>query len=334
MSYESRIESVRVLIEEHNKSLNQTSTTLPLPQLSQSLIDFNQFISCVKTMGGTSEEGLSSFSHEDILDCLPFMDANLNGLVHQVKPKILAKQIATIFRSKHEVKEEGRPISAKKVDKMTLRELIENFDSEDYSGPIGKRLSDVAKKEPFIVFSSNRNIDVETTLKLLLEIKQGYPGRVDVDVNGITKKAYKLGELPENYAEENPIYRDRPLRPDGTCDQTGRSWEGVPLETRQLIRVAMDTGELQISHEMAHFILDMVMNSNAKENLSKRYRKAAVLFNELQSLGKLPLLKIILGKSKANDLYANGQKVVWDVNPKTQGYSVYSNDARILFGHK
>ena len=306
MSYESKVDAALAVVREHNEAVGGED--------KPGYVNPEAFISCVKASGGTNESRLADLSHEDILACIP--GDTQNGVT--IKPRVLAKQLAQIFRSDKPDTEEKRPISTKKVEKMTVRELVESFDPEDYSNSIGKRLAEIAKNEPFIVYDNGRIVNVEATLKLLLEIKSGYKGREDVDVNGSIKRVYSLGELPENYADENPLYRDRPLRPDGTCDQTGRSWEGVVLAIRQMVRVAMDEGELNVSIETAHNILDMVMEADALGKLRKRYRKSAVQFDELSKTGDLPKLKIELasGGSSGKSPFAEGKQVMWALSPQ------------------
>lgn len=309
MSYNDRIEAAQAVINEHNEAIGGSS--------QPGYVDPAKLISCIKATGGTSEDRLAQLSHEDILACLPDIPTPTGG----VKPRILAKAIAAVFRNKEEKESDPaeridrRPVSAKKAERMTPRELVEAFDPEDFASPVGVRLKEISRGEPFVVYDSGRAVDVETTLKLLLEVKQGYKGREDMDVKGGVKKVYRLGELPENYADENPLYRGRPLRPDGTCDQTGRSWEGVPLEIRQLVRVAMDTGELAVSHEQAHNTLDLVMESDALAKLRKRYRKATVQFETLSKTGDLPTLKIELGVGEGGSPFPDGKRVVWAQNP-------------------
>lgn len=302
MSYNDRIEAALAAIKQHNEVVGGEG--------KPGYLNPDEFIQCVKASGGTSEDRLASLQHEDLLACMP---AGPNG----VKPRVLAKDIANIFRSNAAPKtDDKRPVSGKKAEKMTPRELVEVFDPEDSSNPVGQRLLAISKGEKFIVYSDGRLVDVDSTFKLLTEIKSGYPGREDFEVNGVIKKVYRLGELPENYADENPLYRDRPLRPDGTCDQTGRSWEGVDLAVRQLIRVAMDTGELRVTHELAHDILDAVLEKDALKKLRSRYRKAAVEFDSLAKTGDLPSLKIPLdGGSEGKNPFDGGKQVVWAQDP-------------------
>lgn len=305
MSYNDRIDAALAAIQEHNEAVGGEGKL--------GFLNPDDFIQCVKASGGTSEERLSALRHEDLLSCMP---AAPNG----VKPRVLATQIAEIFRKTSDSNtDEKRPISGRKAEKMTDRELVEAFDPEDASNSIGLRLLKISKGEKFIVYSDGRLVNADVTYKLLGEIKAGFPGRDDIDVAGSIKKVYRIGDLPENYADENPLYRNRPLRPDGTCDQTGRSWEGVDFATRQLVRVAMDVGELKITHEIAHDILDIVVDDASK--LRTRYRKAVIKFDELAKTGNLPKLKIQLGGgSEDENPFPKGKQVVWGHNPELKAY--------------
>lgn len=309
MSIQSKFDAALALLQEHNAAVGG--------QDQPGYVDPDKFLSCIKISGGTNEERLRSLSWEDILKCLP----EFNG----VKPTALAKDIAKVFRGDQGTPssdDQKRPVSSKKAEKMTPRELVMAFDPEDADNPVGKRLKEISKGEPFVVFDNGRIVDVDTTFKLLQEIKTGYNGRELIEVGGETKKVYRVGELPDNFADENPFYIDRPLRPDGSCDQTNRSWEGVPLEVRQFVRVAIDLGELEVKAEKVHDILDMVLSGNGFDKLRKRYPKAAVKFNELKKTGDLPKLKVALGDggSESPNPFDQGKKVVWAYSPQTNAY--------------
>ncbi len=304
MNVQEMFDAALAVVNEHNSVVGQGNP---------GYLDPKQFTDCIKAAGGTTADRLKSLSYEDILACMP--DA-------KVKPIVLAKDIAKIFRGREDTaKNEPRPVSAKKAEKMTLRELVEAYDPEESENPVGKRLKDISRGEKFIVFATGRTLDVDTTLKLLEEVKQGYEGRENIEVNGDIKEVHSVGALPDNFVDENPLYRGRPLRPDGTCDQTNRSWNGVTMRVRQFIRVAMDTGDLKdISFERVHDIMDKVMEGDAFPKLAKRYPGAAVEFKKLESVGKLPTLKLVLKKDKreaggAKRPFDNAKKVAWIAPP-------------------
>lgn len=304
MSIEDKYNSVRSLLNEHNANIGEGNL---------GWVDVEKFISLMKAMGATTEDRLKGLGYEEWID-------NLQP-VGGIKPKLLIKEIAKIFRGKDlessNANLDVRVVSAKKAEKMTIPELVANFDPENAFNPCAVILKNISRGEAFIVYDSGRTVDVESTIKLLMEVKSGYSGRHDYLVNGTIKKVYRIGELPDNLVDENPLYVNRPLRPDGTCDQTGRSWTGVPAEVRQLIRIAIvTTKEIEVTIDKAHELLDIALSVNAMNTLRTRYRKASIEFDELSKIGKLPLLKISLGgeKGKANP-FNDGAKVVWAAPP-------------------
>lgn len=291
MSIQEMYDAALAVIKEHNSVIGQGNP---------GFIDPDKFLPSIKAAGGTTVDRLKSLSYEDILACMPSYEDILACMPSDgvtVKPIAIAKDIAKIFRGKEDTKAENRPVSAKKAEKMTLLELVQNYDPEE-DNLVSKRLKEVSRNEPFIVFASGRIVDVDTTLKLLQEVKQGYEGRQNMvpSAEGEPKEVYRVGGLPDNFVDENPLYRNRPLRPDGTCDQTGRSWNGVDMKVRQLIRLAIETDELTVSIEKAHDVLDLVMSDSPWGKLVARYRNAAVDFKRYEGMGKLPTLKLVLNK--------------------------------------
>ncbi len=302
MLVQEMLDAALAVVTEHNSVVGQGNP---------GFIDPTTLINNIKAAGGTSVDRLKALSYEDILSCMP--------LIGTIKPIGVAKDVAKIFRGKETVTNEPRPVSAKKADKMTLIELIEAYDPEDSDNPVGKRLGELAKGQKVIVFITGRIVDVNTTFKLLQEVKLGYPGRANIDVNGEIKETHLVGALPDNFVDENPLYRGRPLRPDGTCDQTNRSWNGVPDNVRKLIRVAIDCGSLKdISFERVHDIMDLAMDVDAFAKFSKRYPNAAIAYKNLTcGIGSLPTLKLILKREKGaggtNRPFDNAKKVEWVV---------------------
>ena len=306
--------AAQAVIAEHNSAVGSA----PIK------VNAEQFVTCLKAMGATTEDHLKSLSYEDILECLPSFEG--------VKPKLLAKDIAKVFRGKEEVSSlsttpaDKKPVSPKSASRMSLRELVQAFDPENSENSVGKQLEIIAKGQPFIVYSSGRIVDVESTMKLLAEIKQGFKGRTDFNVNGVPVPVYQIGDVPDNFADENPLWANRPLRPDGTCDQLGRSWEGVELPVKQLIRLAVDLGEIEVNINNAHDVLDMALSPDASKKISTRYRKAYLKYTELSKLGKLPTLKLTLGVPSSNsskDVLKDGKKVVWANVQNVQQRSFY-----------
>jgi len=306
---QEKYDSACAIIDAHNKAIG-----FHLDQLEEKPTGFispGEFIQKIQLSGGTSEDRLKKMSHEDILDCLPTFDG--------IKPKAIAKDIAQVFRGKED-QQEVVHTSAKKADKMSIPELIVRLNPEDSTDAVSEKLKKLSKGEAFIVYNDDDlTIDAETTEKLLKELIKGWDARTSIEVNGKIKPIYKIGHAIQYYVDENPIYAGRPLRPDGTCDQLGRSWEGVPKEVRQFIRIGIDIGSLKVSHESAHNFLDWALKSNAMEFLAKRYPNVSLAFNGLEKSDKLPSLKVLLGSNdntKKKDVFSDS--VIVKFNKKTR----------------
>jgi hypothetical protein len=293
---ETKLATAKKLIEEHNQTLEK---------LSVPPFDAEKVIQNIRLSGGTSLERLKYFGHEEILDC--FVITHIN---QQRQPVILAKEIASLF---HDGETGKRRVSSLGAERMSLAELLGTFDPDDPDSPVGKRLKEVSREEPFLVFDALGQIDAVESEKLLKEVKAGYQGRGTIPLRGAIVRVYRVGEVPEELVDENPLYAGRPLRPDGTCDQTGRSWAGVPLEIRQFLRVGMGMGAIRImTLSEAHSYIDAALRPDAVEYLRLRYQGVAARYDILAKETRLPTLKMRLkGEPTAATPLSAGQKVEW-----------------------
>ncbi|MBI4433514.1 hypothetical protein HY632_01975 [Candidatus Uhrbacteria bacterium] len=187
-------------------------------------------------------------------------------------------------------------VGEKKAAKMSMQELLAAYDPRDADNAVGKRLSELTKGKRCIVFADDKNVDVDASLVLINELRDAYPERETYVGKGQQRprSTFRIGERQDQMADENPLYRGRMLRPDGTCDQTQRSWEGVPHEVRVLLHLAAaETRELVVTDiDRAHAALDLAMTGDAAKCIRQRYARASVRYDELQTEGKLPTLKI------------------------------------------
>ena len=270
MTYETKMAQARALIE-------------AFPASAEAKIDFASFEKKLQAMGACTDETLALASWEDLQEC---------GL-----PKLLARQVAEKLRTP-EKKADDDYLSPKKVDRMRFEELIARYDPRE-DNALAHKLTQLSGSKRFVVFMRDGTVDQVATLRLLLELKRGY-GEVPVTLNskGEPANVYKVGVVPNDELDENPIYTGRALRTDESCDQTLRSWKGISLGIRQLVRIALtqtheasatsisdvnDLMDLIIGHDLAWFSL--------------RWPKAWLAFSDLEVKGQLPRLKIKVGGS-------------------------------------
>ena len=134
------------------------------------------------------------------------------------------------------------------------------------------------------------------------DIQKGYDEVSRVVLDGRPCPTYRIGEKPDAFADENPLYPGRPLRDGETCDQTGRSWQGILLIVRQVVYFAITrSDELVIdSVGTASDVMDKVVSADAEKIVRLRYPEASLLIDEARELGELPTLKVALGTSKSD----------------------------------
>lgn len=277
MSFTQKIEQARALLTAHNTSaLNK--------------LNLDEIFKRLEAIGGTTDEALRSCSFEDLEEI---------GI-----PKLLARQVATVFRQGETSKEESR----KKLPKphhiyaMNVQELLEHYDATEVDNLVGQRLLKITKCLPCIVFNKDGSVNVVVSKILVQEIKDGLEPRDTYLLDNIPQKLHRVGERPGSFLDENPLYKGRALRGnDETCDQTNRSWQGVSLTVRQLLHLAVYVTKEQrlASISDAHEALDRILsNSGNMENYVRgRFAKASLEFDKLSSLNQLPSLKLVRGNT-------------------------------------
>lgn len=322
MSYQEKLDAALVILDEYNAAIGQDNP---------GYVKADEFVSNLKVLGAVTEEDLNGLKWENILQCI-----NAARVPAYLQPQKLAEKIAKAWRPEKVEESTKVAVTAKKAEKMTLRQLVENLDPEEPESPVAKRLNGWAKGNPFIVYSAGRAVNVEETFQQISALKAGHPPVSMALVEGIPVKVWRLGELPEHTAKENPLYPNRPLRPDETCDQTLRSWAGVSQEVRQFLRLALTQGGRNggfdiMSIKDANDHIDEALGNDLNA-IRRRYPHISILFEERKKKGTLPTLEVDLASPKNlnkgykeaapnHPFLEEGKKVVWMYNQVQSTYT-------------
>lgn len=270
MTYDEKIARVQKIITDHNELVP-----------ADDRLDADKVIAALKKAGGTSDFALKACSFEDLQGV---------GL-----PKLMARQVARMFREETDEGDKPGLVTAKRAAGMTPKQLLAVYDVRDADNAVGKRLAELAKGKRCIVFTDDGAVDVEASAKLLGEIRDGDTEREFC--GNPPRKTYRIGERPVELADEDPTRRGHALRGGNECGQTGRSWEGVSHEVRAFIYIAVhDTGEAKVnSMDDRHHVIDLAIEEDALAKLRTRYPATSVRFDYLKRLGELPKLKVPRG---------------------------------------
>tara|TARA_Y100000034_G_scaffold134218_1_gene201996 strand:- start:2431 stop:3288 length:858 start_codon:yes stop_codon:yes gene_type:complete len=272
MSYQDKIDAAVAAITTYNGNAEKP-------------IDIDSFLLRLKTDGAVDEDALRTAKWEDLQKC---------GL-----PIFLARRVAEIFRKKED---EVQSVSKDKASGMTIEQLLERYDpSEDNA--VTKQLRKRSKGLRCIVFNIDGTVNVNLSKKILGEIRDDFGDRETIKCpdTGEELPVFPVGQKALRVADENPLYPGKLLKPDGTCDQTNRSWKQVDLNVRQLLRIAIETKVIKvpITIDAAHDILDKAFAEDAFKALSSRYPKAMIEYRTREATGSLPSLKISLSAKQA-----------------------------------
>jgi len=280
MSYDDKVAKTQAIIQSHNN-------------VSKKKIEFETFLANLQEAGGTTDEALKMCTWEDL---------EKFGL-----PTLIAKQVAAAFRSREE---ERKVISEKKTQAMTARELLDHYDPRNWDSFVGKRLKEISAGKRCLVYTEDGALNLETSAKLVDELRDNYPERNEILISDRPYKVYKVGERPDQFAFENPLFPGTLLRPDETCSSTNRSWSGVSEVVRVLLHIAVTkTKELRISDvDSAHTAIDLATSEGAEGKIRRRYIKSSLMYDELKARGGLPTLRLSRNQRSANDPFYNSHQ--------------------------
>ena len=206
----------------------------------------------------------------------------------------LPKALATAVSEKLKTE-----ISSEQSCDLSFKELLIAYDpteiSSDTTIKLKKRLELELSRNPRVfVYFKDGTLDIEVTLGLYKAAHRG-----DTDLNyvksssGSIVRVYLCGQDPKDFSKEHPLARNIYLRFDGS-DQFGFMWGKLVLKVAQLLRLAVESGELDVclnNRKQLASIFDLASGRNAFSTLSGLYPNAALRFCELDEVDNLPSLK-------------------------------------------
>jgi hypothetical protein len=280
--------------------------------LSGTKVECDHFLTKFTELCGVTEA--AAISDED------FAAARFEDLEECGLPRILARRVARIMRGDED---EGNKTTVpqkvvidvssdpeKHAATLSPVQLVEHYDADNHTNPYGKRLKEVTEGRKCIVFNTDGTLNVDISKQLVDElVNLSYPERDTVNLDDGPAQVYPVGARPDRYANENPAQPGQPLYQNGESE-VGCQWGDLPLNVRQLVHICVRHGECDLNEgDLFEKVEGKTFGDLCKQ---PRFREAAVEFKEMEKLGTLPQLKIVLGKSgkpRANDPFSGGNRV-------------------------
>lgn len=278
------------LLNDHNKALPKGDAKISVKEIIGTLIK----------EGGTSINGLRSFERQDFID-FGFPRALATQAVALLQPKSKASKDPKV--GSETVQHHNGPTvvtmrsEADVMRTMPPADLLAGYDPNN-PGILGDELNSRSGGTAFLVYSdvTGTKLDRTASAERLQAIIDGVPVTDYVMVNNEPIMPLRVGERPNTFFAENPLYPGRPLRqPGDICDVTNESWAGVSYDVRVLLAVAVargDQAEAKFTDpESARHVIMAAKCEDALTTFKQRYPRSASALREMTAAEK-PTLQI------------------------------------------
>jgi|GEM_PF-6808820 len=276
---------IHEFVERYNKSAGQD------------MLNADQIVNKLKESGVINDETSAALNPEELV--------NIIGVTKPVA-MALCRAMQDDPKRSHAP---SRP-SRLRAESMTIRQLLEGYDPNDFGAPIVRELQErlatvpnsSSRQPPVIVFNQDGTLDVDTSEQLINWYILGEPLVDYVHTSTGVKRTHVVGELPQQIVGIHPITRENLLSSGQGID--GFNWAHCSLACRQMLYLAVEAGELTRDTDRLHLMTIYQMASNEESGLGllqNAFPRAAVKFLELEQTGGLPSLKRIRTRSSSSD---------------------------------
>jgi hypothetical protein len=178
-----------------------------------------------------------------------------------------------------------------KLEDADVSVLLPLYDPNKPSDPVTLALKKRFSDKPLIAFRDDGTIALEETLRNIADIEQGFPEADAIQVDGKLARLWPLGRRPDTIVEEDPLFPGKPLR-NGYSTVNNRNWSKIPQDARQLCRIIVERGEINVENREAVLRL---MERATEGDLGEAYLEAEMEFRERKKKDDLPKLRVELG---------------------------------------
>jgi hypothetical protein len=194
-----------------------------------------------------------------------------------------------------------------KTEDLPTETLLKHYLPDRPADPITVALKKRFSDKAVIAFRTDGAVAVNETMQYLADLEQSFPERETIEVDGRLERLWPVGKKPDTQVEEDPLFPGQPLRA-GYSIVNNRNWKDIPLPRRQLCRIIVERGEIDVDNKEA--VLRLLERAATEDGLQKAYPEADLAFRERQKHDNLPKLKVVLGTSgtKSNNPFGQPRK--------------------------
>ena len=177
-----------------------------------------------------------------------------------------------------------------KLEHIPTEQLLEDYNPNRSDHPITLVLKKRFGDNPVIAFKpDSTEVDIEATANYITDLDVGYAVEETVESQGELVRLYKVGEVPHQVIEEDPMFEGYPLK-RGRSTINRVKWLDVPIEERQFIRILVESNEIDPNDRRdIRDILD-IAETDGIAGLKKEFPEAALTWRERKNMDSLPNL--------------------------------------------
>ena len=170
-------------------------------------------------------------------------------------------------------------------------ELLDEYNPE-CSTEIIDELNKRSRGNSFLVYN-DEELNKEISLEMLrIARRQDTSDRHTYLKNGrtVTVRLLRVGEFPHIWVEESPIHPDIELQ-NGYCDKCQNTWDGIEIEDRIIVRVAVDCGGIDVDSSARIHELIKKIRENKNANFLLEVPAIQARYDDLKEIERLPVLR-------------------------------------------
>ena len=157
-----------------------------------------------------------------------------------------------------------------------------------------------AKYGPIIAFKpDSQEVAIEETVNYITDLETGYSSEQYVEVDGEPVKLCKVGEVPNQLVDEDPLYVGSPLKRERSTNNH-LNWSGIPHDVRVFFRILVQRNEINVGNRIE--VAQMIKKPLAE--LKGIFPEAYIEFSEKKNRDELPKLHMSMSdvtKSKVQN---------------------------------
>lgn len=181
-----------------------------------------------------------------------------------------------------------------KLEDISTEQLLEDYNPNKSDHPITLVLKNRFGNKSIIAFKpDSTEVDIEATANYISDLDMGYAEEETIESQGELVRLYKVGEIPSQIIEEDPMFEEYPLK-RGRSTVNRINWADVSIEERQFVRVLVEVDAIDPNDRRDVKDIMEIIDQQGIDGLKKEFPEVALIWKERKNMNSLPNLVMTL----------------------------------------